>query len=339
MKPQPALMALFAAALVLAPGAVADDSTAQLDMGGLRFTHSDAIQMVSEDLYLSMSQVRVRYTFRNLTNRDVTTLVAFPLPEISPNYYYEPVEIPAPGEANFVHFRTSVDGHDVPMAIDQRAKLEGHGDVTDRVRAVGLPLSPIDPHFSDAVARMNAAARSELVHDGLLEALAPGDKTQPTEYRALWALDTAFHRSQTFPAGRTITVEQSYTPIVGASVETLLLIDSIARDNPDRRRLVRQYCVDDTFERAARRVMRQAGGAEYVQQHSLGYVLLTGANWAGPIGRFHLTIDKGAPRNLMSLCATGVRPTSPTRFELTYSSYTPRADLQVLFLTPTHPDR
>jgi hypothetical protein len=108
MRRQIASIALLAG-FCLTPAASADDSSAVLGIGGLQFTHTDAIQMVSEDLYLSMTQVRIRYSFRNLTNRDVTMLVAFPLPDISPNYYYEPVNIPAPGEANFVRFRTRVD--------------------------------------------------------------------------------------------------------------------------------------------------------------------------------------------------------------------------------------
>jgi hypothetical protein len=69
------------------------------------------------------------------------------------------------------------------------------------------------------------------------------------------------------------------------------------------------------------------------------YVLRTGANWAGPIGRFHLIVDKGAPQNLVSLCAPDIRPTSDTRFELDRTNYTPREDLRILFLTPQRTDR
>ncbi len=329
-----ALLGLAACAgLWLAPGAFADDSEAELAIGGLRFARTDAIQMLSEDLYLSMDQVRIRYVFHNRTRRDVTTLVAFPLPDIAPDYYYEPVAIPDSGDPNFVRFQTRVDGRPIAMLVDQRARLHG-ADVTARVRAAGLPLSPIDPHFDAAAAAMNAATRNALLRAHLIEDLNGGDKNQAPQYRALWSLSTTYSRMQTFPAGRDITVEQLYAPIVGGSVESLLLIGSIPRTDANRRALVAQYCVDEAFERAAQRTAERYGGAERVQERRLAYVLRTGANWAGPILRFHLTVDKGAPQNLVSLCAPDIRPTSDTRFELNRSNYTPREDLHILFLTP-----
>src|SRR6185312_2091984 len=130
--------AAAAACLWLAPAALADDSEAEIAIGGLRFTRTDAIQMTSEDLYLSMDQVRIRYVFHNRTRRDVTTLVAFPLPDILPDYYYEPVAIPNTGDPNFVRFETRADGRVIPMQVDQRARLRG-ADVTARVLAAGLP--------------------------------------------------------------------------------------------------------------------------------------------------------------------------------------------------------
>ncbi|MBI3437386.1 MAG: DUF4424 domain-containing protein [Proteobacteria bacterium] len=329
------LMAAFGAVcLWLAPAALADDSEAELGIGGLHFTQNAAIQMVSEDLYLSMDQVRIRYVFRNRTNRDVTIRVGFPLPDILPDYYFEPVAFPNRGDPNFVNFETRADGQLIPMQVEQHARLNG-ADVTARVRAAGLPLSPIDPHFDDAVARLSAASRADLMRAHLMENLSEGDRNNPPEYRALWSLATAYSRMQTFPAGRDITVEQRYTPVAGGSVETVLLANA---DYPEaaaeRRRLVQDYCIDATFERAARQTMQRYGGAEFVQERRLSYVLRTGANWAGPIGRFHLTVDKGAAQNLVSLCAPDIRHTTGTLFELTRTNYTPREDIHVLLLTP-----
>lgn len=324
-------VALAFGALLSTSAALADDSEARLDIGGLTFTQTNQIEMQSEDLFLSVDQVRIRYTFHNRTNRDITSLVAFPLPDISPDYYFEPVAIPATGDPNFVNFQTKVDGHRVEMAVDQRARLRGR-DVTARLREVGLPLSPIDPKFEEAVKRLTAQQVAALTHAGLLENVS-GDP-HDVEYRGLWSLSTAFHRTQTFPANGTITVEQSYTPIAGGSVESLLLIDSIPRSNADRRRLVRDYCIDATFERAARAAMQRVGGPQNVQERTLGYILTTGGHWAGPIGRFHLTVDKGAPENLVSLCAPDIQRTGPTTFELTRTNWRPRSNLQIYILTP-----
>ena len=211
-----AAAAILACGIALLGAAHADDSTARLDVGGLTFTQSNQIEMQSEDLYLSVDQVRIRYTFHNRSNHDITSLVAFPLPDISPDYYYEPVGIPSTGDPNFVNFRTVVDGRPVEMTVDQRARLRGR-DVTARVREAGLPLSPIDPKFDDALKHLSHDQIARLIHDHYLEDVS-GDPNEP-QYRALWSLSTAFHRTQVFPANATITVEQSYNPVAGGSVE------------------------------------------------------------------------------------------------------------------------
>ena len=71
------------------------------------------------------------------------------------------------------------------------------------------------------------------------------------------------------------------------------------------------------------------------QERWIDYILTTGGNWAEPIGDFSMVIDKGAPENLVSFCATGVTKIAPTRFEVRKRDYTPTEDLHVLILIPT----
>ena len=75
------------AALVLAvstgPGPVrANDSAAELSIGGLQFLRSNTIAIESEDLRISLDRVQVRYQFVNTSDKPVTLTVAFPLPDI-----------------------------------------------------------------------------------------------------------------------------------------------------------------------------------------------------------------------------------------------------------------
>ena len=65
----------------------------------------------------------------------------------------------------------------------------------------------------------------------------------------------------------------------------------------------------------------------------LNYVLTTANTWNGPIGTFHLTIDKGAPRNVLSLCMDGSRKTGPTTFEVEKKNFSPAQDLCLLIVT------
>ncbi len=327
------LTAAILATLLLGNSAIADDSEAELGIGGLRFMRTNSVQMVSEDLFLSVNEVRIRYVFHNRTAHDINALVAFPLPDISPDYYFEPVAIPDVGDPNFVRFETRVDGQRLEMQADQRARLHG-ADITARLRAAGLPLSPIDPHFDETVQHMRPDARLMAVREHWIEDTS-GDKSNP-QYRGLWSLSTTFSRMQTFPAERDIVVEQRYTPIAGGSVASNLMLDSTSQR--DRAQIVRQYCVDDDFMQAARQMLRRSG-QRYIGERRLAYVLRTGANWAGPIGRFHLTVDKGDAQNLISLCAPGIHRTSPTRFELDRVNYTPREDIDILILTPPGPEQ
>ncbi|HET7502027.1 MAG TPA: DUF4424 family protein, partial [Kofleriaceae bacterium] len=67
--------------------------------------------------------------------------------------------------------------------------------------------------------------------------------------------------------------------------------------------------------------------------NGLNYILKTARNWSGPIGDFHLTIDKGDARNVLSVCADGLKKTAATRFELRKKDFVPEKDLSVLFVT------
>lgn len=60
-----------------------NDSTAVLGAGGLVFAKTADIEMISEELFVSASEILVKYKFENRSARDVTTLVAFPLPDLA----------------------------------------------------------------------------------------------------------------------------------------------------------------------------------------------------------------------------------------------------------------
>ena len=75
-------MILAIALCIAGSEARANDSTAELATGGLIFVQNDDVEMRAEDLYISTAEIRVRYRFFNHAAKDVTVLVAFPMPEI-----------------------------------------------------------------------------------------------------------------------------------------------------------------------------------------------------------------------------------------------------------------
>jgi hypothetical protein len=63
------------------------------------------------------------------------------------------------------------------------------------------------------------------------------------------------------------------------------------------------------------------------------YILKTANNWNGPIGRFHLTLDKLKPETALSLCWDGeLKKTGPTTFEAVRTNFAPARDIHLLVL-------
>src|SRR5664279_870897 len=123
-------LAVFAAAPVFA-----DDSTAEPATGGLAFVQTNDITMQSEDLYVSMDAIKARYEFVNTSDHDVTTLVAFPLPDIKGDPDLG-VAVPTEDPVNFVGFRTVVDGAPVTTQVQQRVSSLGI-DQTALLKSLG----------------------------------------------------------------------------------------------------------------------------------------------------------------------------------------------------------
>jgi hypothetical protein len=99
--------------------------------------------------------------------------------------------------------------------------------------------------------------------------------------------------------------------------------------------------LDDAFLSAAARaqksIQRREGAT--LMERRVGYILSTGANWAGPIRDFRLIVDKGSDRNLVSLCGQNVKKISATSFEMRATDYWPEGNIELLILEPSEESR
>lgn len=326
-------IAPFLAALVVGP-ALADDSTAELATGGLAFVQTDDITMQSEDLFVSMTAIKARYEFVNTADHDVTTLVAFPLPDIKGDPDLG-IAVPIDDPVNFVGFKTVVDGAPVSTQVQQRVSALGV-DQTELLKSLGIPLAPQREATGKALDALPRDKWGELVKLGLasIDQYDVG-KGMEDHLTPLWVLSTDFFWEQTFPAHKTVVIEHQYQPSVGATA-------GLSFGLPETRKeawfkdYVNKYCIDPGFLAAVDK-SRKSDGSDTLMENRIDFVLKTGSNWASSIHRFHVVVDKGSPKNLVSFCGDDVKKTGPTTFEMTKTDFEPNQDLAILILAPIPP--
>ncbi|MGO9359604.1 MAG: DUF4424 domain-containing protein [Xanthobacteraceae bacterium] len=341
-----ALGAVIAASTIGA--AVANDSSAELSTGGLVLVKSTGIALQSEELFISPKQIRVHYRFHNGSGAAVTTLVAFPMPDIAIENPDDNVQIPITNAPdNFLGFATTVDGTPVQARLEQKVFAKGV-DQTALLRRLNLPLAPYLEGWPDRLAALAAPAQAQLRDAGLVYGQTEYEGTRPVaRLYPSWTLKTSYFWEQTFAPGDT-EIEHRYRPSVGVSLGTLIgdeaLADEVRRKSSsesDRYAIadylahIRTYCVDADFLASATRIRKALPKEGTLMEQRISYILKTAANWAGPIGRFRLVVDKGYADNIVSWCGHGVRKISATQFEVEAQDFVPTSDLSILILT-TH---
>ena len=111
---------LIALALFLPAQALANDTMAELKTGGLVFVRADVVSMEKEQLFISPSLVKVNYVFKNNSEKDVSGLVAFPMPDIQ-SLDVGDIALNDPQKDNFLGFSVKQDGAEITTNLQQRA--------------------------------------------------------------------------------------------------------------------------------------------------------------------------------------------------------------------------
>lgn len=312
---------------ILAAPAFANDSAAGVGVGGIELRQTDAVAMLSEDLAVSPTEIRVRYVFRNETDTPVETIVAFPLPELGPGGLEVERNLPDPWSDNFVQFQTWIDGQPVPLQVQHRVMLDGQDRAAD-LQALGVSPVPFDAYgVHSALADLPAQTRQALKQGGFL--------TEDGFPR--WSLQSTFWRTQVFPPHTEVTVEHRYVPAAGISLNSWFPgpeDPATIHDDWWREALAAahaDYCPEPealNTMRAALETGMPEGFATYISAE-VDYILTTGANWRGPIGRFHLVVESPVTLDWVFTCFPGAQRIAPNRIEATLTDFTPTQDLRV----------
>ena len=302
--------------LLLAGAAHANDSTGTVSTSGIKYLKNPHIDMQSEDLYISENQIRVHYRFKNTSSQDIIETVLFPLPIVPSFIDYDFADTKGLVDS----FRIYADGKPVRPQAHVRAYFERRNgslvDVTADLKKCGLSDQELMHPWTkkqdgEKIGSKIGACRSAKVQSML---------SKQTDELPDWSSQIIYSWKQTFKANSVTEIKHQYTPLVGGSfLPSLKAKDSKA--------FIDEYCMDENFLKNFKTV--EGGSKVY---HHLGYVLTTGANWAKPIGKFTLTIDR-EPNTVLSLCwDKSLRKVGPNRFQAVKENFLPKKDLDIIFV-------
>jgi len=314
MNQKKIIIIFFISLIVFCQKTIANDATATIGIGGLELKQSDDISMESEDLFVSTKEIRVRYNFKNTSSKDISTIVAFPLPTLDVGEYMVADAIVNRAQPiNFVNFEVKVAGQQVPYKTEVKALVNGK-DVALELQKYNIPISPFDKTLNDKLKNLTIQQKQELKAKNIVDGLI--DKNIFPN----WKIKITFYWNQTFPAGQTLKITHRYNPIYGL---TFLENNSFTyyRD---------PYCIDAATESGLKKKAADQDNQPMI--YTIDYILTTGNHWKGPIKNFQLTIDKGAVSNIISLCANSISKTGPTTFQMKSTNYVPKSDLKVLIV-------
>lgn len=303
--------------LLAAATAQSNDSTGFVETGGIQYLKNPHIEMQREDLYISQQQIRVAYSFKNHSTQDITETVLFPLPEVSAGY-----------DGNFADtaglidsFRIWADGKAVKPQIHVRAFFEAKDgkklDMTAKLKQCGLSDIELMAPWTNRYDHEKVSAKIK----ACMAPQAAKLKKVDDDISDFWSATIVYSWKQTFKAGKTTEIKHQYAPLLGGSFVYPPQFEKGGE-------MDKAYCISDDLRRTLadpKRKMRF-----YTQ---LGYILTTGANWAKPIGKFTLTVER-KPGQLISMCwDKSLRKIGPNVFRAEKTGFLPRKDLDIIFFT------
>ena len=298
----------------------ANDSTGYIGTGGVEYIKNKNISMHSEDLYISKDEIRVNYEFKNLSNKDITETILFPMPAV-PSFIDSDY---ADMGATYDSFKVWVNGRVIQPRLHVRTFMyplvmqDGHAtyaddavDTTDMFKSCGITNT-------DMLAPWTYQVYAEDVNRKLLAC----DNPQLTRFikdrtdsYIFWDSQIIYSWQQTFKAKSITKVKHTYAPLVGGSV---MLGDEH----------IKHFCIDKSTQQG---FSKNNPNPPY---QALSYILTTGANWAKPIKDFKLTVERDK-NELVSFCWQGkgkVKKIGPTTFQIKESNFVPTHDFDVIFI-------
>ena len=308
----------------------ANDSMGFVSTGGVEYLKNDNIAMQKENLFISLDKIKVDYEYQNLTDKDITETVLFPLPEVFLYDYGDFADT-----AGLINtFKIYANGKEIKPQVHVRAFLY-------KTEKEGTEEQKFVPHDVTAIFRDCGLTEEELMEPWLRKSASAENKIlkckdprlakfelEKYEGELFWGGQIIYSWQQTFKASDTTYISHEYAPLVGGGVSISSILE-LGEEIP----FTEQYCIGPEFKHAIKKLIPEGGGS----YRQLGYILKTGANWAKPITDFTLTIERPKDQ-LVSFCWKGkgevkkvLQNDKVVQFQVQEKDFLPQQDLDVLY--------
>jgi hypothetical protein len=262
----------------------ADDGAASIAEGGVVVMKRETrIVMAKEVLQISPTKVIVDYDFRNDSDQDITTTVAFPIPD------YEMSE-QEPSKQGFDDFQLWINDAPVHYQVETRAFLKDT-EYTALLAAMHIDIGSFghstDFDHSADVLKLMIDQRRKLVAAGLIDHSDNGSTQMNGQ--PLWQVRKKYYWQQTFPAHQTVHIHHEYSPVVGANNSIKFGMGTHPSD-PWAVGQLKSFCIEGSLRTSLQQI---ADSRDKNAPYSYVDFILTSANtWKTPIEDFTLIVER-----------------------------------------------
>jgi hypothetical protein len=171
----------------------ANDSAAAIAAGGIQLTRQENISVEKEELFISKDKITVAYEFRNVTDKDITTEIAFPIPEFGAFSTVGP-------NPSFRDFRVFINDKSIPYQTEVKAFVK-EKEVTSILQEYGIMPETFGGFVADESNEGSSYVVNRLSSEKINHLIAAGAiKDNKPEHWPEWTVAIKYHWTQSFPA-------------------------------------------------------------------------------------------------------------------------------------------
>lgn len=290
-----------------------------LPTGGVVFEKQDGIKMQTEALYIRPGQIEVNYLFKNTTDKDITTQIFFPLPDMPA------VEEYLGDEAHDFKFKLWVNGKPKTYQTHWVVK-QNDTDITKDISILFYRPEEVitDQELDRRIQTLPEETRQKLQGKKIIEwgwtlDRAKGEiQTWKMPDNASWQKQISYSWQQTFPARQTIAVRHTYTPTAIYNNEDAPFSSCINRKDEEYQKFI--YIPENESKNSWPHLRAR---------NYLEYILTTANNWQGSIESFNLLVE--SPLKSAG-CFDNEEFYAEQYYAVNRHNYTPLGDLSADFI-------